>query len=157
MRGPIELEFASSLDAPIEKVWRHATTMKGVNFELHPFLHMTSGRDHRVLPTTVTSGTVLFRSWLVLFCVLPFDRHSLALAHIDEGEGFVEESTSWLQRRWRHERRLRAAGDRGCVVTDRLVIEPRLRPARPIVALIVRRLFEHRHRRLERRFGVRAA
>ena len=155
MPGPIEFEVASALDAPIEEVWRHATTMKGVNFELHPFLHMTSGRDHRVLPTKVIPGAPVFRSWLLAFRVLPFDRHALALDHVDEGEGFVEESTSWLQRRWRHERRLAVAGNGGCMVTDRLVVEPRLRPARPIVALLVRKLFEHRHHRLERRFGVR--
>ena len=74
MRGPIEFEFVSSLDADVHDVWRVVSTVKGVNFELHPFVHMTSPRQHQTLPTAVTPGRVIFRSWLLLFHVLPFDR-----------------------------------------------------------------------------------
>ena len=125
-----------------------------MNSELHPFVHMTSGHKHQTLPTDVTPGQVIYRSWLLLFHVLPFDRHSLALENIEHDRGFVEESSSWLQRRWRHERRLAPDQSHGCLLTDRLVIEPRLRLARPLVSFIVTQLFHHRHRRLEGRFGV---
>ncbi len=154
MQGPIEFEFASSLDADVHEVWKVVSTMKGVNFELHPFVHMTSGRDHQTLPTDVAPGHVIFRSWLLLFHVLPFDRHFLALDDFEHDRGFVEESSSWLQRRWRHERRLASDQGHGCVIADRLVIEPRLQLSRPLVSLIVKTLFHHRHRRLKRRFGV---
>lgn len=150
----IELEFGSSLAADRDEVWSVVTTMRGVNDELHPFIHMTSGHSVDRLPDTVTPGAVLLQSWLLLFRVLPIDRHGLALDEVDVGHGFVEESTSWLQRRWRHERRLTADGDRGCLVVDRLVIEPRVRLSLPFVAVVVRGLFGHRHRRLRRRFGT---
>jgi hypothetical protein len=58
----------------------------------------------------------MFRSWLLLFGVLLFDRHALALEAVTDGEGFVEESTSWMQRRWRHERLLTETDAGGCIV-----------------------------------------
>ena len=153
MRSVIALEFASSLDADPADVWAAVSTMQGVNFELHPFIHMSSPAAHRALPASIVPGQVIFRSWLLLFRVLPFDRHALALDQFDEGHGFVEESSSWLQRRWRHERRLATDAAGHCLVTDRLVIEPRVQLALPVVELVVKHLFRHRHRRLRRRFG----
>jgi ligand-binding SRPBCC domain-containing protein len=97
---------------------------------------------------------VLFRSWTLLFGFVPLDRHALVLDVIDDGDGFVEESSSWLQRRWRHERMLMDFGDGSCVVTDRLVVEPRLQVTRPLIAVVVKRVFTHRHRQLRRRFGA---
>lgn len=157
MPRTIDLEFASSLDTDPAEVWKVVSTMRGVNDEPHPFIHMTTGGGRQQLPATVVPGEVLFESWLLLFRVLPIDRHALALDRIDHDQGFVEESTSWLQRRWRHERRLTTDADHRCLVTDRLIIEPRLRLARPFVRLVVGGLFRHRHRRLRRRFGTYAS
>lgn len=149
----IEIENVSALDATCAEVWRNISTMTGVNYELHPFVHMTAPRASQTLPATVTSGQVLFQSWLLFLGVVPFDRHALALDHVDNGHGFVEESNSWLQRRWRHERTLTETATGGCLIKDRLMIEPRVGLSRPIVAAIVRHLFAHRHRRLTKRFG----
>lgn len=77
-------------------------------------------------------------STLLAFGWLPFDRHHLTLVSVGE-RSFVEESWSWLQRRWRHERTITAEGE-GCVVTDRLVVEPRDAP-RALVEPVVRTLF----------------
>lgn len=127
--------------------------MAGVNAELGPWLRMTHPADRADLATTeVSPGEVVFHSWLLALGVVPFDRHALAFEQLGDG-GFVEESTSWLQRRWRHERRVAARPDGGCSVTDVLVVVPRLPPARPLVAALVRAVFRHRHRRLVRRFG----
>ena len=126
--------------------------MTGVNDELHPFIRMTGPQEHDTLPTEVDGG-VIFKSWLLLFGVVPVDRHALALASVHEGVGFVEESSSWLQRRWRHERTLTATEPGGCTIEDRLVIEPRLRLLRPVVSAVAEQLFAHRHRRLAKRFG----
>ena len=156
MGSPIEFEVVSTLAARRDEVWRVVSTMKGVNFELHPFVHMTSRRKHQVLSAAVTPGQVVVRSWLLLFGVVPFDRHSLAFESLDDGRGFVEESSSWLQRRWRHERTLTEASTDGCVVSDRLTIEPRLGHGRHAVVAIAELLFEHRHRRLRKRFGTAA-
>jgi len=150
---PIEMTFTTSVSAERESVWRSVSTMPGVNDELHPLVHMTSPKEHRALPHEVTPGQVLFRSWIMLFGVLPVDRHALALESVDVGSGLVEASSSWLQRQWCHERTLADLPVGGCSVRDRLVIEPRLHLAQPVVALVVKLLFEHRHRRLAKRFG----
>lgn len=142
----------SSVDATQDTVWNSISTMTGVNYELHPFVRMTNPPAQDALPTEV-DGSVVFKSWLLLFGLMPFDRHALALVHVHEGVGFVEESSSWLQRRWRHERTLTTTEEGGCTIEDRLVIEPRLRLFRPVVSAVVGQLFSHRHRRLVKRFG----
>ena len=96
----------------------------------------------------IVAGRVLFKSWLLAFGLVPFDRHALAFARVTPGSGFVEESTSWLQRRWRHERTLTERATDRCVVRDRLCVEPRIALTAPIVRAAVRAIFEHRHARL---------
>ncbi len=157
MSRTFELQRSSELRAPAAEVWRHASSMRGVNDELGPWVRMT----HPTWATDLSSvdpqlGQVAFRSWLLALGVVPFDRHALGLVEVhDRGErggGFVEESTSWLQRRWRHEREVEPSNGGGCSVTDRLVVRPRLAPA-AVVQPVVSALFGHRHRRLVRRFG----
>jgi hypothetical protein len=119
-----------------------------------PFAWVTyPDRAARLTAANIKAGELLFQSWLLAFGAVPFDRHALVLMEVVDGEGFVEESSSWMQRRWRHERRLREAVG-GCVVTDHLTVEPRLPMTQPAVGMLVRWLFSHRHRRLRRRFGA---
>jgi ligand-binding SRPBCC domain-containing protein len=153
MAKPIQLELSSRLSAPAEVVWSHVSTMRGVNEELAPLVRMTYPRRFGRLPDEgINPGAPLFRSWLLFLGIVPFDRHTLALESVEEGHGFVEESTSWLQRRWRHERTVTQAGGT-CILVDHLVVEPRLRFARPLVDVAVGHLFRRRHRWLVRRFG----
>ena len=155
MADPIDLTFSSRVRAGRDEVWAVVSTMAGVNAELMPFVKMTHPRDRTSLEgETIVPGEVVFHSWLMLGGVLPFDRHALALEQVMEGEGFDEESTSWMQRRWRHERRLIDEGDGTCTITDHLVVEPRVALLRPLAKRVVRFLFGHRHRRLVRRFGA---
>jgi len=148
------LEFSSIVSTPRAEVWAVVSTMNGVNKELGPWIRMThpEGADS-LADLEVVPGEVLFESWLLGFGFIPFDRHSLALERLDVGYGFVEESTSWMQRRWRHERRL-SDHSAGCTVVDRLTVEPRLATATPVVVALIRRMFRHRHRQLQRRFGA---
>lgn len=153
---PVEIQRTSDLVAEPEAVWSVVSTMDGVNHELGPFLRMTHPADRSALDgSDVPLGEVLFRSWLLAGGVIPFDRHALRLRSLQPGAGFVEESSSWLQRRWRHERTIASLPGGGCRVTDALTIEPRIGVARPVVQAIVGRLFSHRHRRLVARFGAR--
>ena len=158
MGRPVEFECSSVLSAPADEVWRHATSMRGVNDELGPWVRMTYPPQLASLADADESmlGTVVFHSWLLAGGRLPFDRHALRLVEIetrDDGGAFVEESTSRLQSRWRHERDVVAVGDGRCLVTDRLTVVPRVPLARPLVGLIVPWLFTRRHRRLVERFG----
>ena len=157
---PVSFERCSVLAAPAPQVWARVATMDGVNDELAPLVRMThppalgSLAD---LPDGVV-GRVAFGSWLLAAGVVPIDRHALRLLAVEQrgplGGGFVEDSTSWLQARWLHERDVDAVEAGTCRVTDRLLVVPRLRATRPVVAAVVPRIFEHRHRVLRKRFGV---
>ena len=152
----VRLRFESSLAADASTVWAHATAMDGVNFELGPWVRMSvpktfAGRSI----DQARPGVVLFHSWLLAFGVLPFDRHALRLEAIGPGMRFDEHSTSWMQRVWRHHRRVEPQGA-GCVVIDELEVVPRAAPAF-LIRGIVGALFAHRHRRLRRRFGAAAS
>lgn len=145
-------EMNSSLHALPDVVWAHASTMDGVNAELAPFVRMSVPSHVRGLRLDdAPRGEEAFVSSLLAFGVLPFDRHHLTLVSVSE-RGFVEESWSLLQRRWRHERSIEPTSD-GCIVTDRLEVEPRFVPD-VLVRPLVRALFEARHRELRRRFGA---
>ncbi len=150
----IALRFESRLAVPAAEVWAQASTMAGVNAELMPLLRMTVPADFAAQSLEQAPerlGQTLFHSWLLLFGFLPFDRHALRLMQVYPGCGFDEDSTSWLQKTWRHRRRIVADGD-GCRVIDELEVEPRLAPA-VFVRPLLRQVFAHRHRQLRRRFG----
>lgn len=150
----IRLRFESRLAAPAGGVWAQASTMAGVNAELGPWVRMSYPAGRAVLDAqAVPMGTVLFRSWLCVFGVLPFDRHALRLERLYPGVGFDERSSSWMQKVWVHRRRIEAI-DGGTRVTDELEVEPRLPFATPLVRVVVGFLFAHRHRRLRARFGA---
>lgn len=152
----VTIAVSSKVPASRAAVWARVSTMAGVNDELRPLVRMTHPPEAASLADVeiLEPGAVLFHSWLLAFGVVPFDRHALALVELTDGEGFVEESTSWLQRRWRHERTLVSATPDVTVVTDRLVVEPRVALMRPIVRLAVRAIFRHRHARLRWQFGA---
>ena len=147
---------SSRLAAAPERVWEHARTMAGVNRELAPFVRMHVPRSVRPLTLDEAPiGEVAFRSLLLAFGVLPFDRHDLRLVEVTPGSGFRERSASLLQRRWEHDRSVVTDGA-GSIVTDHVVVTPRLAPAR-VVRPVLTALFRHRHRRLRSLFGSAAS
>ena len=150
--GGFHFEINSTLSATADEVWAHASTMEGVNQELRPWVRMTVPQRARgVRLTDVEVGREAFASVLLLFGMLPFDLHHLTVQHVLQ-RGFDEESWSWLQRRWRHERRVEPTPT-GCIVTDRLTVVPRRAPSF-LVKPIVRAIFGARHRRLRSLFGT---
>jgi len=153
MQNEWKLTFSSRLAVTPEIIWIHISTMQGVNEELTPLMRMTypsaaSAANLAEAPV----GEVLFHSWLLFLGFLPIDRHHLCLSKVDAERGFIEESTSWSQAYWRHERTIEAAPG-GCILTDNLTFRPRLFVLGPAIAMFVRRLFTNRHHNLKRKFG----
>jgi hypothetical protein len=148
----IWLRFESRLAAEPPVIWLHATQMSGVNAELMPMMRMSVPKRYACLSLrdAPADGGLLFHSWLLLFGLIPFDRHALSIESIWD-YGFQENSTSWLQRQWRHKRVVELLPD-GARLVDELEIVPRLAP-QWLVRFIVGVLFAHRHRYLRRRFG----
>ena len=147
----IRLTFQSDLAAAEPVIWQTVSRMSGVNDELWPLIRMTRRPDGSdPIFRAPLDDHVSFPSWILLFGVLPIDRHALAAR--STGSGFDERSSSWLQRSWHHCRRLDVIGG-GTRVCDELEFEPRLRLLEPLVGPIIGIIFRHRHRRLVRRFG----
>ena len=141
------------LAASPEEVWARISTMAGVNAELGPLFRMTfPDRFARIDPADVPLGRRLFRSWVLLFGLLPVDYDDIAFERIEPGRGFREVSTMLSQRRWVHERRIDPV-DGGCRVVDRIQFEPRIPGLRWLFLPILRATFRHRHRRLRAAFG----
>ncbi len=154
------LHFRSELAATAEEVWAQVSTMAGVNHELHPWVHMTVPDSFANLSLQESTPEqlkgVLFHSVLLALRCIPFDVHALHLDQVQAGQGFDEHSTSWMQKTWIHRRRVIPAAN-GCVVTDELVVEPRVFFMVPVARAVVGFLFRHRHRRLVQTFGARLA
>lgn len=152
--GVIQVRIASTVAAPADEVWGVVSTFAGVNAELMPYVRMRAPRSLQGRTLASYRPGERAACWLLAGGVVPFDRHLLGLESVTPGEGFVEESTTWMHLRWRHERTLLAAGGRpGTTVTDVVTVEPRLRGAAPVTARIVAWTFRHRHGRLRTRFG----
>ena len=153
MQSEWNLSFSDRLAAEPAAVWDRVCTMRGVNEELMPLMRMTYPPEAATTSLAdVPTGEFLFYSWLLLGGIVPVDRHHLRLTRVEPGRGFVEESVSWTQRYWRHERTIEPA-ESGCVLTDRLTFRPRVSIVGPVIAWFIRRLFEHRHAWLREKFG----
>jgi hypothetical protein len=129
------------------------STIAGVNDELRPIMRMRPPAQARGLRLgDVVPGERVGRCWMLLFGVLPIDYDDLTLVAVEPGRGFQERSTMLSMRAWEHDRTVEPDGD-GCRVRDRLGIEARVPGTGAVLERIVRALFDHRHRRLRRRFG----
>ena len=74
-------------------------------------------------------GERIFRSWVLLFGVLPIDYDDLTLIALEPGRGFHERSRMLSMRVWEHERTLEPDGEGGCRVRDRLSLRAARCPA----------------------------
>ena len=149
-----EFSRSSTLAVSAADAWAHASSLDGVNRELAPLVRMTYPASAAVLtPATVPLKQRLFRSWILLFGVLPIDYDDLTLVELEPGRRFLEHSTMLTQRDWIHERTIESVG-RGCRVTDRLRFVPRVPVLGPLFLPMFRLAFWIRHRNLVRLFGA---
>ena len=147
---PAAVEISSTLAARPDGVWAAASTLRGVNHELGPWIRMTGPQDTSF--ESAEPGRQFARSWLLLFGVIPFDYDDLTFARVRPGAGFLERSRLLSASTWEHERTIEPVGG-GCRVTDRVRFTPRIRSAAPLQSALVAAVFRHRHRRLRGRFG----
>lgn len=154
MPGSLGFERSTALAAPADAVWAHAATLSGVNRELWPLARMTHPPGRAALdPRGIAPGRPLFRSWILLFGLVPVDWDELCFEAFEPGR-FLERSRLATQREWRHERRVAPAPGGGCIVTDRLQFTPRIRWLGPLHLAVFRAAFRLRHRNLRRIFGT---
>jgi hypothetical protein len=123
-------------------------TMVAVNAELAPWIKMTApdawrARTLEAWPT----GEPAFRSVVLAMGVIPVDVHTITFASVTVDEGFREQSHSWMNKVWQHERTTECIGD-GCTVTDIVSFEARVPGLEALLLPIYRALFAHRHRNL---------
>lgn len=148
---PCHYTLSTPLAASPAQVWSWITSMDGIAKEMSPYLRMSAPAGVSNLATLeIRPGERLFRSWILLFGVLPFDYSDLTLESLEPGTGFVEQSPMGSMRSWRHVRRITPSAT-GCVLTDELTFEPRM--AGWLACRIVRAFFRHRHRMLARHLG----
>ncbi len=147
----IELTFRSALSAPRDRVWAWVTSVEGISRELSPIVRMTTPRGvKRIGDVPIEPGKPLFRSWILLFGIIPIDRSDLTLLRLEDGRGFVEQSPMLSMSLWRHVRTLEADGER-TLLTDELTFRPRLATA--LTRWFIEKVFHHRHAVLKRHFG----
>ncbi|MBI3271496.1 MAG: hypothetical protein HYZ53_21075 [Planctomycetes bacterium] len=153
------LEFRSRLAADPAAVWRAATSLDGINDELRPLLRMTAPPGISDLASVLgatgaapgPAGAPLFAGTLLLGGFLPVDRMRVRPVVLEERR-FVERSTLLFARHWEHERRVEPLPG-GCEIVDRVRVLPRVPGFGPLARGCVRLLFQHRHRRLARRYA----
>jgi ligand-binding SRPBCC domain-containing protein len=143
----------SVLSATTDAVWDRVSTFEGINDELRPLMRMTAPARIRALePEDVVLGERLFRSWVLLFGVLPIDYDDLTLVALEPGRGFHERSRMMSMSVWEHQRWLMSENG-GCRVVDQLSFKPRMPGMGPVIERFIRATFRHRHKRLRRHFG----
>ncbi len=103
-------KFKIKSDLAIEpSVFWSKTSMRSVNWELWPIVRMTSPKEWENRPIDSWEGDVeLFKSWILLFGLIPVDRHSFRLRNTPEGFVFNECSKSWVNKEWNHHRTILA-------------------------------------------------
>ena len=152
--NPVSFARCSDLDVKAED-FASQLTMPAVNTELRPLARMTFPAEWASRPILDwPENQLLFRSWILLFGLLPVDRHAIRFQATMPGRGFEENSRSIVNRRWCHRRKI-SPGQNGCRVEDIVEYESRL----PLLGYLLKPLyqwvFRQRHRNLRARYGGR--
>jgi len=155
MRTNYQFSISSHLGCTASELWGHAITPQGINRELFPLLKMTSPKSYqnRSGMTGVPLNQKLFRSWILLFGVIPVEYDDITVVEMIPEQKFVEVSTMCTQKVWRHERRFTQVSE-VCEVTDQVTFEPKLKLFGPVQLMIFRLVFQLRHKNLKRIFPV---
>ena len=144
--------LSSQLKVSAPAFWAEQS-LATVNYELGPWIHMSAPKAWQAVRLADwQGGEALFASWVLFLGVLPVDRHAFGSFAFKPESGFVEVSSSWVNRQWRHERTLEAV-EGGCVVRDSVAFAPRLGLVSPVLKFIYILVFRHRHQKLKAHYG----
>jgi ligand-binding SRPBCC domain-containing protein len=152
----VEISRSTPLRAAPDVVWRHATSLDGINREMGPWLKMTSPPEARGLALDdagVALGEPLFTSVVLFGGVVPVDRMRVTITELEPGRRFVERSPMLAVRGWRHERTI-DAHPAGSLVSDHVSFDPRIGAASAVMRAAIGAFFAHRHRQLGRFFNA---
>ena len=149
-------QIESHLRLRQDEAWEHAISPRGVNAEFWPILRMTFPVSVIDISEGWQPGRRLFRSWILLFYLLPIEYDDVALAEVDDGRRFLEQSEMLTQKSWQHERELFETSS-GVRIVDRITFISRIAALEPIQLVVFRLAFKYRHFRLRRLFGHDAA
>lgn len=153
-----KVEISSVVDADAGRVWGDALDFTGINGELMPLLRMTSPRRWRGRTLDhVQPGRRLFRSWLLLFGVIPVDYDDICIVEIGPGYRFLERSQMMSASTWEHERIVIDELPGTCRITDRVRFTARSAPLGTVLRWFVPRVFAHRHDQLKARYRATAS
>jgi len=150
----IEVRATSRLRCSRNELWTWISSVAGISEELRPYFRMTSPNGVRSLADlNVVLGAPFLRSRVFLFGFIPAGTWDFTLVDLEDKSGFVEQSPSTFMTSWRHERRiLDDPSDPSTVLlSDHVTFVPTA--GRWLVGPFLQRVFEHRHRVLQRRFG----
>lgn len=144
-----QLRFQTDVSTDPDLFWKRQS-IATINQEMAPLLRMTAPAQYRQLQLKDWKGEApLFASWVLLFGLIPLDRHCFEKLDFPGEREFIETSTSWNNKTWQH-RRFVTATATGCTVTDELQFTPRMAWMTPVVTWIVKMAFQNRHRYLAR-------
>lgn len=136
---------ACELDAPVDVVWSSVKTP-------HAFVHVASGMlrfpaaEHLDRPWSVGDD---LEGWTLLFGAIPFSRHHLRIATMDEDARVIaSDEHGGLIRRWRHQLTVSPVGHGRSRYEDRIEVDAGR--ATPLVALFAEVFYRYRQRRWKR-------
>ncbi len=143
---------SSKLDADAKFIADKVFRIAGVNEELMPLVKMQLTPEW--LQKSLAQWPVgynIHASWLLLFGLLPIDRHHFGLEQVTE-LSFREKSWTLVLRTWTHQRDILPMEGYSEVV-DKIEMTTRLSWLEPLITPIYLAVFKHRHRRLQKMFG----
>lgn len=145
-------EIETDLCLSPEKAWSHMTSPSGVNAEFWPFLRMTFPSTMDDVTSDWQPDQHRFRSWLLLFGIIPVEYDDFGLREVDIGKRFLESSEMLSQQQWVHEREI-SETPAGTRISDRVCFVSRLPFLERVYLGVFRLVFRYRHFRLKQLYG----